>query len=143
MAKNTMGTKLPRKLEQKMQIVGEQIKLARLRRNLSVAQVAERATCSPLTVSRIEKGSPTVAIGIYLRVLYALQLDDDVLLLAKEDKLGKALQDLSLNTRERASKKEETMKKLYVYADFDWLKEVELIGELGYESLRGAGSNNI
>ena len=49
MAKNTMGTKLPRKLEQKMQIVGEQIKLARLRRNLSVAQVAERATCSPLT----------------------------------------------------------------------------------------------
>lgn len=60
-----MGTKLPRKLEQKMQIVGEQIKLARLRRNLSVAQVAERATCSPLTVSRIEKGTPTVAIGIY------------------------------------------------------------------------------
>ena len=35
-----------------MSIVGEQIKLARLRRNLSVAQVAERATCSPLTVSR-------------------------------------------------------------------------------------------
>ena len=99
-----MGTKLPRKLEQKMQIVGEQIKLARLRRNLSVAQVAERATC--LTVSRIEKGTPTVAIGIYLRVLYALQLDDDILWLAKEDKLGKALQDLSLKTRERASKKE-------------------------------------
>ena len=69
-----MGTKLPRKLEQKMQIVGEQIKLARLRRNLSVAQVAERATCSPLTVSRIEKGAPTVAIGIYLRVLYACLL---------------------------------------------------------------------
>ena len=77
MTKNTMGTKLPRKLEQKMSVVGEQIKLARLRRNLSVAQVAERATCSPLTVSRIEK-----------------------------DKLGKALQDLSLKTRERASKKE-------------------------------------
>lgn len=50
-----MGTKLPRKLEQKMQIVGEQIKLARLRRNLSIAQVAERATCSPLTVGRIER----------------------------------------------------------------------------------------
>ncbi|MBP3506903.1 helix-turn-helix domain-containing protein [Bacteroides fragilis] len=106
MAKNTMGTKLPRKLEQKMQIVGEQIKLARLRRNLSVAQVAERATCSPLTVSRIEKGAPTVSIGIYLRVLYALQLDEDILWLAKEDKMGKALQDLSLKTRERASKKE-------------------------------------
>ena len=88
MTKNTMGTKLPRKLVQKMSIVGEQIELARLRRNLSVAQIAERATCS-----------------LYLRVLYALQLDDDILWLAKEDKLGKALQDLSLKTRRRASKK--------------------------------------
>lgn len=42
MTKNTMGTKLSRKLVQKMAIVGEQIKLARLRRNLSMAQVAER-----------------------------------------------------------------------------------------------------
>ena len=100
-----MGTKLPRKLISKMQIVGEQIKLARLRRNLSIAQVAERATCSELTVSRVEKGLPTVSIGIYLRVLYALQLDGDILLLAKEDKMGKALQVLSLKQRERASKK--------------------------------------
>ena len=106
MAKTTMGTKLPRKLEQKMQVVGEQIRLARLRRNLSVAQVAERATCSPLTVSRIEKGVPTVAIGIYLRVLYALQLDDDILFLAKDDELGRTLQDMNLPQRERASKKE-------------------------------------
>ena len=106
MTKSTMGTKLPRKLEQKMQVVGEQIKLARLRRNLSVAQVAERATCSPLTVSRIEKGAPTVAIGIYLRVLYALQLDDDILSLAKDDELGRVLQDMNLPQRERASKKE-------------------------------------
>ena len=106
MTKNTKGTKLPRKLEQKMQIVGEQIRLARLRRNLSMSQVAERATCSSLTVGRIEKGAPTVSIGIYLRVLYALQLDDDILLLAKEDTIGKALQDLSLNRRQRASKKE-------------------------------------
>jgi transcriptional regulator with XRE-family HTH domain len=106
MVKNTMGTKLPRKLEQKMQIVGEQIKLARLRRNLSIAQVAERATCSPLTVSRVEKGMPTVAIGIYLRVLYALQLEEDILWIAKEDLLGKALQDLNLKKRVRASKKE-------------------------------------
>lgn len=106
MTKSTMGTKLPRKLEQKMQIVGEQIKLARLRRNLSIAQVAERATCSLLTVTRIEKGTPTVAIGIYLRVLYALQLDDDILMLAKEGVIRKVLRDLSLKKRERASKKE-------------------------------------
>lgn len=89
-----------------MQLVGEQIRLARLRRNLSIAQIADRATCSSLTVMRIEKGSPTVSIGIYLRVLYALQLEDDILCLAKEDKLGRMLQDLSLKRRQRASKKE-------------------------------------
>lgn len=105
MTKSTMGTKLPRKLGQKMQIVGEQIRLARLRRNLSVAQIAERATCSPITVSRIEKGVPTVAIGIYLRVLYALQLDNDILLLAKEDAIGKTLQDLSLKNEKEHPKR--------------------------------------
>jgi len=105
MSKTTMGTKMPRKLETSLQTVGEQIRLARLRRNLSVAQVAERATCSPLTISRIEKGAPTVAIGIWLRVLYALQLEDDILLLAQKDELGRSLQDLALKHRERASKK--------------------------------------
>ncbi|KGN99607.1 transcriptional regulator [Porphyromonas macacae] len=105
MAKNTIGTNLLRKLEQKMQIVGEQIKLTRLRRNLSVAQIAERAACSPLTVSRIEKGSPTVSIGIYLWVLYAFQLEDDILHLAKTDELGRRIQDLSLTNRRRASRK--------------------------------------
>jgi len=47
-----------------------------------------------------------LAISIFLRVLYALQLDEDILWLAKEDKLGKSLQDLNLKNREHASKKE-------------------------------------
>ncbi len=106
MSKATAGVRLPRKLVQNMEIVGEQIRLARLRRNLTIAQVAERATCSPLTISRVEKGTPTVAIGIYLRVLYALQLDEDILLLAKDDRLGLNLQDIQMKTRARASKKD-------------------------------------
>ena len=100
-----MSVRLPRRLEENMKIVGEQIKLARLRRNLSRAQVAERAMCSELTEARVEKGASTVAIGTYLRILYALQLEDDILLLAKDDKLGKQLQDMALINRERASKK--------------------------------------
>lgn len=83
MTKSTMGTKLPRKLEQKMQIMSGQIRLARLLRNLSIALVAECATCLPLTVLYIEKGISTVVIGIYLRVFYALLLNDDILLLAE------------------------------------------------------------
>lgn len=105
MTKTTKGTLLPRRLEQNMAIVGEQIKLARLRRNLSIADIAERATCSQLSVMRVEKGSPTVAIGIYLRVLYAMQLDADILLLAQKDEIGRNLQDLELKHRRRASKR--------------------------------------
>lgn len=72
MSKSTWPTHLTRKLEGHMKIVGEQIKLTRLRRNLSRAQVAEHAMCSELTEARVEKGSPTVAIGTYLRFFTTL-----------------------------------------------------------------------
>ena len=58
MAKDTMANKLPRKLLQKMEIVGEQIKLARLRRDLSMAQVAERATCSEVRFAKWRRDAP-------------------------------------------------------------------------------------
>ena len=105
MTKGTMGKKSPRKLEENMSIVGEQIKLARLRRNLTQKQIADRAMISVLTLTRVEKGQANVAIGIDLRVLYSLQLSDDILWLAKEDPIGRELQDLNLKHRERASKK--------------------------------------
>lgn len=104
MSKSTIGTVLPRRAANNLRIVGEQIRLARLRRNLSIAQIAERASCSPLTVMRVEKGTATVAIGIYLRVLFALGLDQDILFLAKDDTLGRDLQDTQLKQRARAHK---------------------------------------
>lgn len=88
---------MPRKFEQKMELMGEQIKIAKQRRNHSIAQVTELYGCSSLTIARIEKGSPTVSVGICARVLYAQQHDDDLLLIAKEDTRGRNLQDLSLN----------------------------------------------
>ena len=104
MTKSTMGTQLPRRASRNLQIVGEQIRLARLRRNLSISQIAQRATCSELTVMRVEKGTPTVAMGIYLRVLFALGLDEDMLYLAQADPIGRDLQDLQIKQRSRASK---------------------------------------
>ena len=86
-------------------IVAEQIRLARLRRDLSIEQVAERAQCSRLTVSKLEKGLPTVSIGVLLRVLYALQLGDDILQIARDDKLGHIIQDIEVKNRKRASRK--------------------------------------
>ena len=85
--------------------MGEQIKLARLRRKLSAELVAERAGISRATLWSIEKGAPTVAIGMYAAVLHALNnLDKDLLLIAKDDELGRKLQDLELVTKKRAPK---------------------------------------
>ena len=86
--------------------MGEQIRLARLRRKLSAQLVAERAGISRQTLTAIEKGTPTVTIGAYAAVLHALNnLDNDFLLVAKDDELGRKLQDLDLPARKRAPKK--------------------------------------
>ena len=99
----TVSPKTAEMLEQ----MGEQIKLARLRRRLSAELVAERAGISRATLWNVEKGSPSVAIGIYAAVLHALgNMDSDFLLVAKDDELGRTLQDLELPVRRRAPKKQ-------------------------------------
>jgi transcriptional regulator with XRE-family HTH domain len=87
-------------------VLGEQIKLARLRRTLSAAVVAERAGISRSTLWQIEKGNPSVAFGAYFLVLFALGLEEDLLLVAQDDRLGRKLQDAKLVSRKRAAKTE-------------------------------------
>ena len=86
--------------------MGEQIRLARLRRYLSSELVAERAGISRQTLTAIEKGSSSVALGAYAAVLHALGgLEQDLLLIARDDELGRKLQDLNLPQRQRAPRK--------------------------------------
>jgi transcriptional regulator with XRE-family HTH domain len=106
MAKKSI-TVLPKTQEYLSQL-GEQVKLARLRRKLSVELVAERAGISRATLWAVEKGTPSVAIGTYAAVLHALNgMDKDLLLVAKDDELGRKLQDLDLQTPKRARKRKE------------------------------------
>lgn len=94
------------KTEEILKTMGEQIKLARLRRSLSAELVAERAGISRASLWKVEKGDPSVAMGIYAAVLHALNnLDQDLLLIAKDDELGRQLQDLNLITRKRAPRR--------------------------------------
>jgi|SRR6056297_1343106 transcriptional regulator with XRE-family HTH domain len=86
--------------------LGENIKMARLRRNLSAEIVSQRADISRPTLTAIEKGSPSVSMGSYLLVLQALGLEKDFLLVAKDDILGRKLQDARLIVRQRAPKKD-------------------------------------
>lgn len=93
------------KLERLLKEMGEQIKLARLRRKLSAEQVAERAGISRRTLYSVEKGRSSVSIGIYSKVLNVLNLENDILLIAKDDVLGRKLQDIGLKPKERAPKR--------------------------------------
>ena len=86
-------------------ILGENIKLARLRRKYSTQQVSERANISRPTLLSIEKGNPNVSIGAYVKVLMVLGLEKDIITVAKDDDLGRRLQDANLIIRERAPKR--------------------------------------
>ena len=89
------------KTEEILQTMGEQIKLARLRRSLSAELVAA-------SLWKVEKGDPSVAMGIYAAVLHALNnLDKDLLLVARDDEMGRQLQDLNLITKKRAPRRTE------------------------------------
>lgn len=93
------------KIKQILVELGENIRLARLRRKLTTQQVAERANISRPTLLAIEKGSEKVSIGSYAAVLNVLGLEKSLLLVGKDDELGRKLQDANLGVKERAPKK--------------------------------------
>lgn len=98
----TRNTILLPRAQKTLSVLGENIKLARLRRKFSAEQVAERANISRPTLVSIEKGSPNVTIGAYIKVLAVLGLENDMMEVAKDDNLGRRLQDAKLIVRERA-----------------------------------------
>ena len=85
-----------------MLVLGENIKLACLRRKLNTQQVVERSGISRSTLHFIEKGYEGVSIG---HILNVLGLERDLLQVAKDDLLGRKLQDAQLMVRKRAPKR--------------------------------------
>jgi len=101
-----MGTSdsiLLSKAQKVLKILGENIKLARLRRKYSTKRVADRADISRPTLLSIEKGNPNVSIGAYVRVLFVLGLGQDVQEVADDDVQGREIQDARLLKKKRAS----------------------------------------
>ncbi len=84
--------------------IGQNIRQARLRRNYTMALVAQRAGISRGTLQRVEEGDAAVALGIYTRVLQALGLEGDLAGIAADDVLGRKLQDAGLGERARATR---------------------------------------
>ncbi|GHU70842.1 hypothetical protein FACS189413_11740 [Bacteroidia bacterium] len=87
--------------------LGENIKLARLRRKFSTRSLAERSGVAVSTLVNIENGSPSVSLGNYLQVLTVLRLEDDLLLIADKDPIGRQIQDTELVHKKRAPKKKD------------------------------------
>lgn len=81
-----------------LEIFGENLKLARKRRKLTMEQAAQRAGMDRGTLRKVERGDSSLSIGAYLNVLSVYELQEDVLKLAADDLLGRKLQDLELLT---------------------------------------------
>lgn len=102
-----MPKKLPVLLpcvQRSLEKLGQNIRLARLRRDLSAEMVAERAGISRQTLSALENGSGSVSMATWLQVLFVLGLEKDLEAIARDDELGRALQDAKLPNRQRARK---------------------------------------
>ena len=84
------------KLQEILDKMGEQYKLARKRRGLTLLQVAERASIHRETLRKIEKGDASVALGSYFKVLKVMNLKKDFLKLGADDEFGRKLQDINL-----------------------------------------------
>ena len=97
------STRTPIPVSRALKKLGADIRDARRRRRLPARVVAERASISRPTLGGVERGSPTVGMGSYATVLFALGLIDRVANLAdvRTDAVGLELEEERLPQRVR------------------------------------------
>ena len=95
---------LPIPVRRNLRKLGRDIRDARRRRRIPVQIAAERASISRMTLLKIEKGEPGVAMGSYATVLFVLGLADHLADLAdpKNDPVGLQLEEELLPKRIRS-----------------------------------------
>ena len=98
------STILTSEMEQALEKIGLRIKNARLRRNITAEEIADRAGISKGTLTSIEKGVSSVSIGAYVAVLHALGMGTDLELIATDEEGKQKFEKMYLKRRERAAK---------------------------------------
>ena len=98
-------TTLPLPVRRTLRKLGHDLRDARRRRRIPVAIAAERASISRMTLSKIEKGDPSVAMGLYATVLFVMGMADRIgdIADAKNDSVGLQLEEEHLPQRIRSS----------------------------------------
>jgi len=98
-----LSSKTPIPVARAMRKLGHDIRDARLRRRIPVAVLAQRASISRMTLSKVEKGHPGVSLGTYATLLFALGMADRLSDLAdsRHDKIGLELEEERLPERIR------------------------------------------
>ncbi|HET6570908.1 MAG TPA: helix-turn-helix transcriptional regulator [Solirubrobacterales bacterium] len=82
------------------------MRLARLRRRMSLSELAARVDVTRHTLSRLEHGDLSTSLGVLARVLAVLGLEEDLDQLARDDELGARLQDMRLSRPRRTGRSE-------------------------------------
>jgi len=91
---------LPYEASRAVQALGQNLRTARLRRNMTLEEVAGRIGVHRETLAMAEKGNPNVSMGTYVGALWVLGLTNDLLAVAdpERDRVGQSLE----SRRERA-----------------------------------------
>jgi len=97
---------LPIPVKKALRKLGEDIRYARLRRRITMKLMAERAFISRTTLTKVEAGDPSVALGIYATVIFILGRVSNLasLIDLSKDGLGRTLDEENLPKRVRLPK---------------------------------------
>lgn len=89
-------------MQRRAEALGDRLRLARLRRRMTLNELAERAGTTRLTLARFERGDLSGSVGLLARILGVLGLEADIDRIASDDELGQRVQDIQLR-RPRSS----------------------------------------
>lgn len=97
-------THLPIPVQKVLRMLGKNISDARRRRRIAMELMSERCGFSRLTLSKIEKGDPSVSMGAYASALFVLGMSEHLIQVAdaSHDIVGRELEEESLPKRIRA-----------------------------------------
>ena len=104
LSKSSSRTPVP--VTRALRKLGHDIRDARRRRRIPLAILAERASVSRMTLSKVEKGDPGVAVGTYATVLFTLGMADRLADVAdpRHDAVGRELEEEHLPERIRLAR---------------------------------------